>query len=332
MRKISSAILVFAGFIVWSPAPAYSRGRAEPASVSKDKVTLVLDWVPNTNHVGFYTALETGLYEKEGIELTIVQPAESASPLLVAAGRGDFGVSFQDEITYALTGDTPLPVKAVATILKHNTSGFAFLPSAGIKSPKDFEGRTYGGWGSEFEEALIRGVMKEIGADFAKVNVVNVGASDFFASFDQGVDFRWIFYGWDGIRAEVEGKPIEFIPLVSLSPELDYYTPIIIANEKQLRDNPDLVRRFLKATKDGYAYAAANPERAATHLRKSAPEISEALAIKSIQYLAPNFTSNERWGEMKKSVWQKFGDFMFKQGLLPRKLQAETAFTNDFLP
>jgi ABC-type nitrate/sulfonate/bicarbonate transport system substrate-binding protein len=117
-----------------------------------------------------------------------------------------------------------------------------------------------------------------------------------------------------------------------LSPELDYYTPIIIANEKQLRDNPGLVRRFLVATKDGYAYAAANPEKAAAHLRKSAPEISEALAVKSIQYLAPNFTSNERWGEMKKSVWQTFGDFMFNQGLLPRKLQPETAFTNDFLP
>lgn len=330
--KLLPVILVFAGYLLVSALPAYSRGTAEPAFIEKDKVTLILDWVPNTNHVGFYTALETGLYDKENLSLTIVQPAESTSPLLVAAGRGEFGVSFQDELTYALTGDTPLPVKAVAAILKHNTSGFASLPSSHIKSPKDFAGMTYGGWGSEFEEALIRAVMKDQGADFSTVNVVNVGPSDFFASFDQGVDFRWIFYGWDGIRAEAEGKQIDYMPLISLSTKLDYYTPIIITNEKQLRDNPGIVRRFLKATKDGYAYAAANPEKAAACLLKYAPEISENMAVKSIKYLSPYFTSNERWGEMKKSVWQTFGDFMYEQGLLPRKLNSETAFTNDFLP
>ncbi|TFG60776.1 MAG: ABC transporter substrate-binding protein [Spirochaetales bacterium] len=329
-----SRLLLAVLTLLWGtlPTAVFAGGAAEPAHPAAEKVTLVLDWVPNTNHAGVYTALELGLYDREGIRLTIVQPAESTSPLLVAAGRGEFGISFQDELTYALTGGTPLPLRAVAAILQHNTSGFASLPDRHIRNPKDFEGRTYGGWGSEFEDALIRAVMKEAGADFSKVKVVNIGASDFFAGFDQGVDFRWIFYGWDGIRAEIEGKPIDYMPLLSLSENLDYYTPIIITSSRLLEENPSLVRRFLKATAEGYLFAAANPEKAASMLLKHAPEIPEALAVKSISYLAPYFTDEGRWGVMKESVWKTFGAFMYRQGLLPGELAAEKAFTNAYLP
>ena len=90
-----------------------------------DEVVLLLDWVPNTNHTGLYVAVEKGYYEEEGLSVEIKQPSEGGSADLIAAGKGDFGISHQEQMTYARTAENPLPVKAIAAIIQHNTSGFA---------------------------------------------------------------------------------------------------------------------------------------------------------------------------------------------------------------
>ena len=110
-------------------------------------------------------------------------------------------------MTYARTAAEPLPVVAIAAVIQHNTSGFASPVDKNIKSPADFEGKKYGGWGSPMEEAMLKGLMEKYGADFDKVEIVNIGASDFFTSVSKDVDFAWIFYGWDGIAAEIKRFP-----------------------------------------------------------------------------------------------------------------------------
>ena len=115
------------------------------------KVTIVLDWVPNTNHTGIYIAKENGYYDDEGLEVDIIQPSEGGSADLIAAGKGEFGISYQEQVTYARTADNPLPVVAIAAIIQHNTSGFASPAEKNIKTPADFEGKKYGGWGSPME-------------------------------------------------------------------------------------------------------------------------------------------------------------------------------------
>ncbi|EGT2229008.1 TPA: ABC transporter substrate-binding protein, partial [Clostridioides difficile] len=90
---------------------------------SSKKVTMVLDWTPNTNHTGLFVALDKGYYKEEGLDVEIVQPPESGAETLVATGKADFGISYQEQVTYAKTSEDPLPIKAVATVIQHNTSG-----------------------------------------------------------------------------------------------------------------------------------------------------------------------------------------------------------------
>ena len=54
-------------------------GNTEGETKDLEKITLCLDWTPNTNHTGFYVAQQQGYYKDAGIELTIVQPAESSA-------------------------------------------------------------------------------------------------------------------------------------------------------------------------------------------------------------------------------------------------------------
>ena len=100
-------------------------GAGNGGSENKDleKVTFVLDWTPNTNHTGLYVALEKGYFEEAGLDVEIVQPPEDGAEVLVASGKAQFGVSFQDSMAAALAGDNPLPITAVASVIQHNTSG-----------------------------------------------------------------------------------------------------------------------------------------------------------------------------------------------------------------
>ena len=77
-------------------------------------VTVILDYVPNTNHTGMYVALERGYYAEAGLNVTIIEPTEGATNTLIAVGKGDIGVSYQEDVTIARTLDEPLPIRAIA--------------------------------------------------------------------------------------------------------------------------------------------------------------------------------------------------------------------------
>lgn len=301
--------------------------------LEREKITVVLDWVPNTNHTGMYVAIENGYYEEEGLEVEIIQPSAGGSADLIAARQGDFGISHQEQMVYAKTTDDPLPIQAIATIIQHNTSGMASPVYKNIKNPKDFEGKKYGGWGSPIEEAILKGLMEVEGGNYNKLEIIDIGTSDFFTSVENYVDFTWIYYGWDGVAAELQDYDLNFIKLQDIVPALEFYTPVIIAHEKLLNENPELARRFLKATARGYDFAIENPEEAGKAFLKHVPELDEEMVIASQKYLAKEYKADApRWGEMKKEVWETYGEWMYEKGLIENRLDPNNAFTNEYLP
>ena len=310
-----------------------SQPQAPAVPEQLQKVTVILDWVPNTNHTGMYVALDKGYYKEQGLDVEIIQPTEGGSADLIAAGKGQFGISYQEQVTYARTAETPLPVKAIAAVIQHNTSGFASPKEKNITTPKDFEGKKYGGWGSPAEAAMLKGLMEKSGADFSKLEMIDIGAADFFSSVQGNVDFTWIYYGWDGIAAELKNFPLNFIKMQEIDPNLDFYTPVIIASEDTIKNNPELVKKFLKATAMGYQDSISKPEEAAEVLLKYAPEIDKNLAVASQKYLASQYIADApRFGEMKREMWENYANWMFNNKLINVKLNANEAFTNEYLP
>lgn len=296
------------------------------------KVTLILDWTPNTNHTGFYVAKDLGYYEELGIDLEIVQPSDGSSLQLLAAKQGDFAISYQEDLTYAKTSDNPLPLKAIATIIQHNTSGFSSPKEYGIETVKDFEGKTYGGYGGASEEAIIKTVMEKNGADFSKVTSVISGDEDFFAATKNNIDFMWTFEGWTNVEAALRGEELNFIAARDLDEALDYYTPIIVAREDSINENKDMITKFMEATTKGYEYAIENPKESAEILTKAVPEIDLELAIKSQEYLSQKYKADASvFGEMKDSVWNNYTKFMLDNNLISTGMEASEAYTNEFL-
>ncbi|MDP4086425.1 MAG: ABC transporter substrate-binding protein [Bacillota bacterium] len=295
------------------------------------KVSVVLDWTPNTNHTGLYVAKEKGYFKAEGLDVDIIMPGQAGADQLVASGKADFGVGYQEAITQARIQGVPLV--SIAAVIQHNTSGFASPVEKNIKTPKDFEGHTYGGWGSPTEKAMITSLMNKENADVNKVKIINMGDTDFFTAIKKNVDFAWIYYGWDGIGAELRNQKINMIYLTDYSKKLDYYTPVLETNEKMIANNPSTVKAFLKAASKGYEYAIKNPDQAADILIKAAPDLDPKLVKKSQEWLSPKYQDDaNKWGVQKKSVWENYTSWMYDNKLLDKKLDAKKAFTNKFLP
>jgi len=304
----------------------------QKASEQMIRITVVLDWVPNTNHTGIYVASDLGYYEKENLYVEVIQPSEGGSADLIAAGKGQFGISYQEQVTYARTAENPLPIVALAAIIQHNTSGFASPVEKNIKSPADFEGKKYGGWGSPMEEAMLKGLMTKYGKDYEKLEIINIGAADFFTSVTKDVDFTWIYYGWDGVAAEIKDFKINFMLLQDLDSRLDFYTPVIIASEETINNNPEMVKKFLTATKKGYQFAIENPEQAADILLSAVPELDKEIVMESQKYLAGQYISDAAgWGQMTTGTWETFSRWMYENNLVAEILEADKAFTNEFL-
>lgn len=312
-----------------SSDPAGSKDNTAPKQLKDVKV--VLDWTPNTNHTGLYVAKDQGYYEEEGLNVEIVQPGSGGADAMVASGKVPFGISYQEGVTQARTQGVPLV--SIAAVIQHNTSGFAAPVDRGIKAPKDFEGKTYGGWGSPVEEAVMGSIMDIDKADVKKVKIVNMGDADYFTAVKRDIDFAWIFYGWTGIEAKLRGEPLDMMYVKDYSDKLDYYTPVLVTNEKQIKDDPELVKAFMRATAKGYQYSIDKPEDAANILLKAVPELDKNLVIESQKWLSPKYQDDAAyWGEQKEQIWQGYSDWMFEHKLLDKPLDVKSAYTNDFLP
>ena len=317
--------------IVLALVLASCAGQSETSTLQD--VTLMLDWVPNTNHTGIFVAQANGYFEDAGLNVTIIEPGEVYAEHAVAAEAADFGVSFQEQVTLARADE--VPIVSIAAIIQHNSSGFASRAELGAHSPRDWEGLRYGSFGSPFEPPTLQVLMNCDGGKFEALEIVDTGFSDPLALLDEAVtDLAWIFYGWQGIQAEYEGIDLQIVMMDDWFDCIpDYYTPIFIASETTIRERPLVVRAFLEAIERGYRFTIDNPDQAADILLEAVPELNEDLVHRSQSWLSPRYQADASyWGEQDLQVWQAYSAWMVEHGILAETIQAEDAFTNEYLP
>ena len=300
------------------------------------KIVFCLDWTPNTNHTGVYAAQALGYYKEAGLDVEIVQPPENGAVLMCAAGQAQFAVDAQDTMAASLDLDEPLGVTAVAALLQHNTSGILSRAEDGITSARGLENRVYATWDSPIELAMLRYCMEKEGGDFSKVRLIPNNVTDEPAALAaHQIDAVWIFYGWSGINAELSDVACGYWDFASVSSELDYYTPVLLANNDFLAQNPDTARAFLSATEKGYRYAVEHPEEAADLLiaGDSTGSLSDSrdLVVASQKWLSKQYIADAPdWGVFDAERWNAFYTWLSSNGLTVHDLTG-LGFTNDYL-
>jgi ABC-type nitrate/sulfonate/bicarbonate transport system substrate-binding protein len=326
MKRISLILTILFTILI-------STSCSSPDEEELTQVTLMLDWVPNTNHTGIFVAEANGYFEDAGLDVRIIQPGEVYPEAAVIGGSADFGISFQEQVTLARAAS--VPIVSIAAVLQHNTSGFASLTELNVTSPKDFEGLRYGAYGNPFETPTLKVLMECAGGDFDKLEIVNTGYADPLALIaEKKTDLAWIFYAWQGFQAEQQGIDIDVVMMKDWFDCIpDYYTPVVIASEDTISNRPDVVRAFTGALSRGYEFAVQNPDKAADLLIAAVPELDPELVKASQNWISQYYRAEApRWGEQKESIWRGYADWMVKNDILQNSISGKDAFTNEFLP
>lgn len=315
-------------------AQQVASGSGEGSGEPLEKLTLVLDYVPNTNHTGIYVAMDKGYYADAGLELEVVQPPDDGADALVGGGKAQLGISYQDVMANYLGSEDPLPVTAVAAIVQHNTSGIVSRQGEGIDRPAGLAGHEYGTWDQDVEKAIMKSIVETDGGDWNDVKLVPANSTDDIAGLRADMyDAIWIYEGWALQNAKLQDYPVDYFSIRGIDETFDYYTPVIVANDAFLADEPEVAKAFLAATEKGYRDASENPEEAASILVKYAPETDSELAKASQEYLADLYVDDApRWGYIDAERWNRFYAWMGEQGLVSVPIPENAGFTNDFLP
>ncbi|MFJ2237270.1 ABC transporter substrate-binding protein [Streptomyces sp. NPDC087859] len=317
---------------------------AESSAAAKDgttTVTLALDWTPNTNHTGIYVARAKGWFEDAGISLRIVPYGSTAPETLVAAHKADFGISYQEGVTTARAAGADI-ASVYAVTQKTNVTIAVRADSKDISSPKDLDGKTYAGFGAPYEKPLLQKVIQNAGGE-GDFKQITLNTSAYAALYAGKADFAMPMPTWEGLEAELSGKPLKNFQLSDYGfPPI--YSTLVASSGQFLKKNPALAKKFLAALDKGYRYAADNPDQAADLLISENKSVltNTELVKKSEALLAKEYykAADGTIGTQSAERWQAFADFEYKAGLLVdadgKKLtkapDASEFFTDAYLP
>ena len=296
-----------------------------------NKVSLALDWFPNSNHAGFYMAQEMGYYLDEGLEVNIFVPANPEDVLkTVGAGRDDFGISYQAEVL--LARGEGVPVKSIAAMVQHPLNSIMVLEESGITRPGDLAGKKVGITGIPFEEALFSAMLEYDGISPDDVTLVNVGFDLVPALIGKKVDaIVGAYWTHESIVMELLGFSVNVLRMEEWGVP-DFYELVLVASEDTVSEDPDIVQRFLRATAKGFADAIADPQGAVDILVDANPETDKALETQGIDLLAPMWTEGApTFGWQDHDRWHSLARWMKEEGLLNEDVNEDEAFTSEFV-
>lgn len=225
-----------------------------------EDVNIALDWTLNTKHIGLVVARENGYFAEAGLEVDILPYSDTASTALLSAGAVDFAYMTALGFMSAKAGGAD--ITALWVTMQREAGRLVYnSDNTDITRPADLEGKTYAGFGSAWEDALISTMIESDGGT-PDYDTVTLGTGAYEALATGAVDFTLEVATWEGVNSELLGRDQSHFIYA------DYGVPepqggYIGTQTAMLQSDPDIVDAFMDATAKGYAWAAGNPQAAA---------------------------------------------------------------------
>ena len=289
-----------------------------PALAQPTEVTMALDWTPNTNHIGLFVAEAKGFYEEAGLAVEILPYSDTSAGTLVANGVADFGILGSIGLFTQRTAGVDLV--ATYALVQTETGRLVFNGErADIQSPRDLDGKTYAGFGSNWENALIGTIIRADGGE-GEFETVTLGTSAYEALANGAVDFTLEVYTWEGVKAERDGRAQRAFRYADWGVP-DQHTNFIGTTGAYLAEHPDTAKAFIGASQRGYAYAVAHPDEATDILvaANSDALLDRDFVRASLQALIDGHyleAENGAVGLIDPAKMEAMGTFLFEAGIL----------------
>lgn len=316
----------------WLVGVAAGLGLAAVTAWAQTPITFQLNWVAGGANAGFAAAVAEGYYKDAGLDVKLVEGNGSGNTAqLVAAGRAQ--LAYADAVAVSQLIAKGAPMKIVSTIYQSNPNEVMALKKTGIKSIKDLNGKKVGVPSGSSQTTMLPLFLKANNLKESDVNLVNMPMTSMVPSLLAGqVDA--ILGSMDAyqIQAEAQGAQLDNyrfadygVPTVSTS---------IFASDTYLKDNPEVIKKFIAASLKGWSFALDNPEKAVKDLKAVFPEMNEKTAAAELAAITPLFCSGgaKYIGKAEDSQWVKTQDLLSEVKLLPAGQDPKSYYTNAYLP
>ncbi|WP_319781274.1 ABC transporter substrate-binding protein [Maridesulfovibrio sp.] len=310
-------VFIFLSFLIQLPNNSF-------ANEKLDKVTLQLKWFHQFQFAGYYAALEKGYYEDEGLEVTIIERDLRSNPIdKVLNGDADFGVSNSEVLLNYLRGKK---LVLLASVFQHSPLVFISKNQPLIHTAQALKGKTVL-MSSASQDIELKVLLEGNGISFDDINLIDRFAvpEDYF---DPQIDV---------IAAYITNQPYylkkEHVPYSIIYPYthgIDFYGDTLFTSQAQVRNNPERVNKFLKASLKGWQYALDHPDelidiiinkfgslKSKGHLKYEAETIQTLILPKLV-----------RIGHSNPARWEQIGDEFRKQGLVTETKDLSPFFFN----
>ncbi len=329
MKKIIIlfALLVFTGVVIfWTQ---YNKGTVHKKNSGPvQEVNLKLKWVHQAQFAGNYVAVEKGYYADERLKVNIT-PFSFEDPTIdaVVAGRADFGITGADELVLARARG--LPIKAIAVIYKINPVTAYALKKSGIIKPQDFIGKTVGLEQGVNVEYLYSAMMSKLKIDRSKIKEVAIGY-DAAELLSGKTDVSTGYIINEPNQAREAGAEVNTILMADYG--VNMYADVLFATEETIQSKSDVVKRFLKATLQGWQYAIEHEDEAVGITLQYATNSSKQHEAYMLHTSVPLIhTGKSAIGWMEIDQWKQVENILLEQKILARPIIITDAYTMEFL-
>jgi putative hydroxymethylpyrimidine transport system substrate-binding protein len=330
IRRILPAVL--AAVLVVALAGCGERKEPTNATGAAERVDLVLDYIPNADHAGIYTAIDSGEFKAADLDVRPRTPSDPAAPLkLLAAGRADLAISYEPELLLARAKGAKLV--SIGALVQKPLTSIVSLGSKGIDRPEQLAGKKIGTAGIPYQDAYLKTILDQAGA--SDVRSINVGFNLVPALVSKRVDaVLGAFWNVEGVDLQRRKRHPHILRVDRIGVPT-YNELIVVAREQDARSRGALLRRFMRALGRGHEALRAHTGLGVDALVKADRNLKPDLLRAQIKATLPVFfpsSSKRPFGYQDPTEWGRYAKWMFDHELLETEQNAVRAFTNEFLP
>jgi putative hydroxymethylpyrimidine transport system substrate-binding protein len=331
MKRILTIVTVVAATIGLAACGEQKDTLNAPAG-SSQRLSVMLDWFPNADHVGLYQALADGEFKRAALDVHVQVPSDPATPLkLLAAGKVDMAISYEPEVL--LARNQGLPLVSVAAIVQKPLTSIVSLGSKGITSPTQLRGARVGDAGIAYQHAYLTTILRHAGVPDGTVKETNVGSNLVPALLSGRVKaVLGAYWNVEAIQLAQMHKHPKVIRMdqVGVPP---YDELVLVVRRATITNHPDVIRRFVQALARGYESARRDPAGAVQNLTKASSGLNPKLQLASVRATLPVFFPGGKhpWGWQDPAQWNAYGRWMMDHHLISNPNAVADASTNELL-
>jgi NitT/TauT family transport system substrate-binding protein len=259
---------------------------ASAAAHAQEKLTYNMSWLPQGSSIGVAVAADQGWFKSDGLDVSMIR-GYGGNRTANELDQGQFEIGYVDPISLVLNRSNGGNIRLIGAINTQWPAGICFAPARhAVKSLDDLRGLSMGGGSASPVHNVVPAWLELNGKPRDYIRMLRLDPAVIDSSFVEGkVDLAecWRASNLPLVRKQMQAANLELAWLRYSDYKLDAYGSGFAARQELIDKKPDVLRKFLKESYRGFAFARANPEQAAGMMAKMFPTLDLNIVLEQIR-------------------------------------------------